>query len=300
MTDLTQAVAPDITETAGPERTASLWGDAWRDLRRKPSFLVPAFLLLLIVSMAAVPWLWTRQDPRDCRIELSKQGPSGAHPFGTNVLGCDYYAMSVHGARASILVAVLATTGVVLVGGLLGVLGGYFGGWAAAGIGYFVNVFLALPLLLGAVVVLSILHSHSIWPLILALVLLGCGAMSRYMRSSVIAAKDMDYVQAARGLGAGHGRIVFRHILPNAIAPVMVIATVSLGAYVAAEATLTYLGVGLQPPTVSWGIMINQGQDYIQEHPHLLLFPSLFLVVTVLSFILLGDALRDALDPKLR
>lgn len=294
------AGAPVVPGRPAKARSASLWADAWRDLRRNPVFGISMFLISIVGSMAAIPWLWTRKDPRDCDVNFSKLRPSGEHWFGTNELGCDYYAMTIYGARASILVGVLATLGVVLFGGALGMLAAYYGRWIDAAISRLTDIFLGLPFLLGAIVLLSLLQAQSIWAVVLVLVALGWTTVVRILRASVMSTKNMDYVSAARALGASDGRIIFRHILPNAVAPVIVIATIALGSYIAAEATLTYLGVGLQPPTVSWGIMINRGQGWIFEYPHLLLFPCAFLITTVLSFIMLGDALRDALDPKLR
>ena len=141
---------------------------------------------------------------------------------------------------------------------------------------------------------------RNIWTIALALIVLGWTVIARIMRGSVIEARNLDYVSAARALGATNNRIMFRHILPNAVAPVVVYATIMLGSFVAAEATLTFLGVGLQPPAASWGVMISMHQVYFAEDPWLLLFPVGLLVGTVLSFILAGDALRDALDPKLQ
>ena len=169
------------------------------------------------------------------------------------------------------------------------------------------DVFFAIPLLLGAIIFLVSLPDFFndnyllvVMKVVLALVILGWPSMARLMRSSVIQVKPNDYVQAARALGASPWRIVRSHVLPNALAPVIVVATINLGAYIATEATLSFLGIGLQLPAVSWGLQINSGQRLLRTAPHIILFPSLFLSVTVLSFILLGDALRDALDPKLR
>jgi len=305
MTEQIQSVTAASKHQEGPdpggERAASLWSDAWHDLIRRPVAVGAAIVVLLVTSMALVPKLWTRTDPRLCDISQSKAKPSAAHLFGANELGCDYYAMTIYGARASILVAICTTLTVLAVGGLMGMLAGFFGGWVDSILSRIADIFFALPLLLGALVFLSLLRSQSIWTVVLALSVLGWPVLARIIRASVLSTKNMDYVQAARSLGASNGRLIVRHIMPNAIAPAIVVATIALGGYVATEATLSYLGIGLQPPTISWGIMINQGDDWVtQGYPHLLLFPALFLSATVLSFILLGDALRDALDPKLR
>jgi oligopeptide transport system permease protein len=298
---LESVVAAERAAEPGTERNASLWADAWRDLRRRPVAVGSAIVVLLVSSMAVFPSLWTRTDPTNCDISLSKAKPSAQHLFGANELGCDYYAMTIYGAKASITVALFATALVVLIGGLVGMAAGFYGGWVDAVLSRFSDIFFALPFLLGALVFLSMLRSQSVWTVVGAFATLGWPGLARIVRASVLSTKNMDYVQAARSLGAGDRRLLFRHILPNASAPAIVVATIALGGYVASEATLSYLGIGLQPPTISWGIMISQGQSWVTSgYPHLLLFPAAFLSATVLAFILLGDALRDALDPKLR
>jgi ABC-type dipeptide/oligopeptide/nickel transport system permease subunit len=178
----------------------------------------------------------------------------------------------------------------------------FYGRWVDAAISRLTDIFLGLPFLLGAITLLALLRTHSVTSVVLVLIALGWPSVTRIMRASVLATKNMDYVQAARSLGASDTRIILRHVLPNAIAPVIVVATIALGSYVAAEATLTFLGVGLRPPTVSWGVLITQGTQWVFSPggAHLLLIPAGFLVATVLAFILMGDAARDALDPKLR
>jgi ABC-type dipeptide/oligopeptide/nickel transport system permease subunit len=282
------------------ERTASLWADAWRQLIRDPIFVISSIFVLVVVSMAAVPWLWTSQDPNQCDVRLSRVAPSGEHPFGYNLLGCDYYSHAIYGARPSVLIAVFSTLGIILIGGVLGLLAGFFGRWADAIISRLMDIFFSLPFLLGAIVFLTLIKRQNVATLVTVLIILSWPTIARIMRGSVLSSRNLDYVQAAKAVGANNGRLMFRHILPNAIAPMLVYATISLGAFVSAEATLTFLGVGLQPPAQSWGIMISQHQVYFLEHPWLLLFPCGLLVGTVLSFILMGDALRDALDPKLR
>ncbi|MFY1635986.1 ABC transporter permease [Solwaraspora sp. WMMB335] len=311
MSDSTNPTATAGTEVAPPpperapapastERNASLWADARRQLLRDPVFIVASIYVLLVVSMAVVPTLWTRQDPRDCNVQRTRIPPSWEHPFGFNNLGCDYYSHAIHGARPSLQIAIFATLGIIILGGAAGLFAGYFGGWVDAILSRITDIFFSLPFLLGAIVFLTVIKQQNVWTLAIVLVVLGWTTIARIMRGSVLSSKGLDYVQAAKAMGAGHGRSMFRHILPNAVAPMVVYATITLGAFVSAEATLTYLGVGLQPPEESWGIMISQHQVYFLDHPWLLLFPCGLLVGTVLSFILIGDALRDALDPKLR
>lgn len=286
----------------GEQREAGLVADAWRQLRRSPTFVIPAIFILIVTSMALVPRLWTSKDPLACTVSggLSRNPPSAEHWFGTSILGCDYYAQAIHGARTSMLIALVATIGITVFGGTVGMLAGFFGGWTDAVLSRVTDIFLGLPFLLGALVFLTIMKNRNEWTLAAALIALGWTVIARIMRGSVVASRHLDYVQAARALGAGRRRLIVYHILPNAVAPVVVYATIALGGFIAAEATLTFLGVGLQPPAVSWGVMIDQHDGYYHEDPWLLAFPVAFVVGTVLSFVLVGDSLRDALDPKLR
>jgi ABC-type dipeptide/oligopeptide/nickel transport system permease subunit len=292
--------APPTGAEAGREASASLWADARRSLIRNPIAVASALFVVVVCSMAAIPRLWTGTDPELCELGIARQGPTGAHPFGTTELGCDVYAQVIYGARPSILVAVFSTLGILVIGGVLGIVAGFYGGWVDAIIARVADIFIALPLLLGALVFLSVLKTRSVLTIAIVLVILIWPVIARIARGSVLSSKNLDYVQAARALGASNSRLMFKHILPNAIAPSVVYATIALGAFVSTEATLSFLGVGLQPPDVSWGIMISRGSQWVVNgSPHLLLFPGAFLLFTVLSFILLGDALRDALDPRL-
>ena len=281
-------------------RRASLWADAWRELRRDPLFLGSGLAVLLLAGMAAFPRLFTRADPYDCRLSRSARPPSAEHWFGFDIQGCDYYARVVYGARVSLTVGILATVSAVAVALVLGSLAGYYGGIVDTVIARLTDIMFGVPLALGAVVLLTVLPSRGLAEVTFVLVVFGWPTLTRLMRSSVLAVRDADYVRAAKALGARDVRILVRHVLPNAVAPVVVYATIYVGIVVATEATLSFLGVGLQLPAISWGLMISDAQYRVAEAPHLLLFPGLFLSLTVLCFILLGDALRDALDPKLR
>ncbi|MFY2788624.1 ABC transporter permease [Rhodococcus sp. KRD162] len=278
---------------------ASLWGNAWKFLRKSPFFIIGTFLLTVLLVMAVFPQLFARGiDPRVCSLSDSRLSPSAQHWFGTDVQGCDYYANVIYGARISLSIGVLSVIGVLIIGVLIGALAGYFGGIIDSFLARFTDVFFGIPLLLGALILLTVTAQRTIFTVSLALVAFGWMTAMRLVRSSVIAIKNSEYVQAAQALGASTYRILVRHILPNALAPVVIYATISVGTFIAAEATLTFLGIGLQAPEISWGLQINLGQNVFLTSPHLVLFPAAFLSVTVLAFIMLGDALRDALDPK--
>ncbi|MFJ6212808.1 ABC transporter permease [Streptomyces sp. NPDC092296] len=284
----------------GTEKARSLWQDAWGDLGRNPIFILSALLILFLVFVSIWPGSIASRSPLACDLGRSLDPPAAGHWFGFDAQGCDVYTRVVYGARASVTVGVCATAGAALAGIVLGGLAGFFGGWWDALLSRITDVFFGIPILLGGLVLLSVLPSSTIWTVVGFIVLLGWPQVARIARGSVITAKQHDYVMAARALGAGNTRLMTRHVLPNAVAPVIVVATIALGTYIALEATLSYLGVGLKPPTVSWGIDISAAAGYIRNAPHMLLYPAGALSLTVLAFIMLGDAVRDALDPKLR
>jgi oligopeptide transport system permease protein len=198
------------------------------------------------------------------------------------------------------LVGLITTVGVVLIGGTIGAIAGFYGRLADTLLSRLTDIFFGIPLVLGAIVFLSSFPSRNIWTVVAALALLGWTQIARIMRGSVISVKESDFVVAARALGASNRRILTRHILPNAVAPVIVVATISLGIFIVAEATLSFLGIGLPATTVSWGNDISDAQVSLRSAPHVLLYPAAALSLTVLSFIMMGDAVRDALDPRLR
>ncbi len=298
---------PSVDVTSA--RQNSLWSDAWASLHRNVLFWIGVLLALVFVLMAFFPSLFARgQDPRACNLENSQDKPSAAHWFGFDQQGCDYLANVVHGARNSLLIGVLGVLGVLVLGIVVGAVAGYYGRVVDSVLSRVTDIFYALPLILGAVVLLQVgpstdipvVNTRSPGAVAVALALFGWMTAMRLVRSQVIAVKNSDYVSAARALGASNGRILLRHILPNAVAPVLVYATITIGVLIAAEATLTYLGVGLQVPAISWGLQIANGQTLLRTAPHLVLFPSLILTLTVMAFVMMGDALRDALDPRQR
>ncbi|MGC4894048.1 ABC transporter permease [Micromonospora sp. DT31] len=287
-----------------PDRARSLAGDAWLDLRRSPVFWLSLTLVVLVAAMAAFPGLFAANDPRDCVLSRQHAPPSGGAIFGYDFQGCDTFARAVYGARASLLVGALSAliTGVIAL--VVGMLAGFFGGWLDAVLSRVIDIVLGIPLLLAAIVLLKRVSTSGetvrLFAVILVLALLGWTTAARVVRSSVITAREQDYVAAARMLGAGNGRIMWRHILPNALAPAVVVLTIALGSFISAEATLSFLGIGLKAPTISWGIDIDAGRVHMRESATPLIVPSAFLALTVLAFIMLGDAIRDAFDPKLR
>jgi len=284
------------------ERQNSLWSDAWKALKRNPLFWIGVVLGVFFVLMALFPSLFARgADPRECSLTNSKGTPSADHWFGFDQQGCDYLANVVYGARNSLIIGVLAVLVVLVLGVLVGAIAGFYGGALDSGLSRLADIFYAVPTVLAAIVILrSVFTDRGPTQVAIALAVFGWMTAMRLVRSQVIAVKSSDYVAAARAMGASNRRILARHILPNAVAPVLVYATITVGVLIAAEATLTYLGVGLVRPAISWGLQIDAGQSLVRTAPHLVLFPSAILTLTVMAFIMLGDALRDALDPRQR
>ncbi len=289
----------------GRSKPASLWTDAWYDLRHNPVFVIGALMVLILVIIAIVPSLFSPIDPYDassCTLAEARRGISAEHWFGTDNQGCDVYAKTIYGTRVSIVVGIGTSLAATIVGGALGLVAGFFGRWTDVLLSRLAEIFFAIPSILGALLILSVVGraNSGISTVIFALAVLAWPMVLRIMRAAVLTAKSQDFVLAARALGAGPVRIMVRHILPNAIAPVIVVATLNLGVFIAAEAGLSFLSVGIQPPDISWGLMISDARNRFLEAPLPLIFPALFLSITVLSFVMLGDAVRDALDPKLR
>ncbi|MFC5802512.1 ABC transporter permease [Streptomyces formicae] len=304
------AVAPPSAAEPAPrqkqDKARSLWGDAWHDLRRNPYFLVSSVLIFFLLVLTAFPGWFTSASPTAGDLanhyigkpELSKIGSEGW--LGYDIQGRSVYARLIYGTRASVIVGICVTLIVTIVGGTMGMIAGYFGGVVDAVLSRITDIFFGIPFLLGAMVVLQSFTERTIWVVVFALAFLGWTQITRVMRGAVITVKQADYVHAAKALGAGTTRILFRHILPNAMAPVIVVATIALGGYISAEATLSYLGLGLASPIVSWGVDVSAGVQQIRTSQHILLYPSIMLSITVLAFIMLGEAVRNALDPKLR
>ncbi|MGZ5368424.1 ABC transporter permease [Aeromicrobium sp.] len=301
--------AIDELDTDSPP--TSMWGDAWHSLRKNPFFVVSAILIVFIAVVVAFPSLFTNSDPTFCTLDNSLGKASPGHPFGFDQQGCDVLARTVYGARASVAVGVLTTLIVVVIGAVTGALAGFYGGWADTIISRVTDIFFAIPLVLAAIVVLQVIKNlnegsegffSSVAPVVLALAAFAWPQVTRIMRGAVLTVKNFEYIDASTAIGATRRRNLIRHVVPNSLAPVIVVATVSLGIFIVAEATLSFLGLGLPSSVMSWGNDISQAQSLIRAGTNLgvLFYPAGALAITVLSFILLGDAVRDALDPKAR
>lgn len=296
--DVVLAEVDVVDESAAP---ASLWQDAWKNLRRRPLFWVSAVLIVVAVVVAAFPSLFTSVEPRTCDLTNSLGAPAPGHPFGFDKQGCDIFARTIFGARASVSVGVLTTILVTLLGATIGAIAGYFGGWFDALLSRVTDIFFAIPLVLAAIVVMQVFQSNrGIFTVVAVLALFGWPQIARITRGAVMSVKNADFVTAAKALGSSRWSTLLRHALPNSLAPIIVTATVSLGTFIVAEATLSFLGLGLPSTVVSWGADISSASRSLRDSPSILFYPSGALALTVLGFIMMGDAVRDALDPKAR
>ncbi len=258
-------------------------------------------LLLLIFAIAAIaaPW-FAPSDPSALDLNHRLASPSHHHWFGTDELGRDILSRTLFGARLSLTVAVCVVAFSLSIGLIAGGIAGYYGRWIDTTLNVFVmNAFLALPGLLLAIAFVAFL-GPGLWNLILALSIGGWVGYARLVRAQVLAVKEREFVEAARALGASDLRIFFRHILPNIVQPIIVQAAIGMAGAVLAEATLSFLGLGVPPPATSWGAMLNDARSHLFESPHMVFFPAAAVALCVLSFNFIGDALRDYLDPRTR
>jgi peptide/nickel transport system permease protein len=255
-------------------------------------------LLLLIVALSA-PWL-APYDPIAQNLPARLAAPSAAHWMGTDELGRDILSRIIYGTRVSMLVSVSVVFGAGIIGLAIGAVSGYFGGWFDRLVNIvLINAFLSFPGILLAIAFAAFL-GPGLDKVILALVVTGWAGYARLARAQVLQAKEMEYVLAARSLGASHTRILIRHLLPNIVQPLLVQATIAMAGAILAESTLSFLGVGILAPMPSWGAMLNDARGHLFDAPHLVIFPALAVMTAVLAFNLLGDALRDWMDPRMR
>ena len=271
-----------------------------RAARQNPLAAAGLILVAIFVIFALfAPWL-APYDPALINLPMRLAGPSAAHWCGTDELGRDIFSRIIYGARISMLVGVSVVVGSLLLGLIIGSIAGYYGGRVDRFVNVVVmNAFLSFPGILLAIAFVAFL-GPGIVNLILALCIGGWVGYARLVRAQVLATKEKEFVEAARALGAGDWRILTRHILPNMIQPVIVQAAIGMAGAVLAEATMSFLGLGVPPPTASWGSMLNDARAHLFDAPHLVLFPALAVMLAVLSFNFIGDALRDFLDPRSR
>lgn len=278
---------------------ASLWSDAWRRLRRNRLALVATVYLGLLVAVALVALVWTPYRMSAIGVTATYAPPSAAHLLGSDELGRDILSRLMVGAQVSLVVGVGTQLLVLAVGVPIGLLAGYYRGWLDSIVSFIINVFYGIPDILVAMILVFLL-GPSLKNIIFAIVVTRWMDMARLVRGQAFSLREREFVEAARAAGARPFKMLFGHLFPNALGPVIVQATLGIPAAILFEAFLSFLGVGVQPPTPSWGSMANEGVAAIQYAPHMVIAPSIALSLTLMAFNFLGDGLRDALDPRSR
>ncbi|MFJ9544870.1 ABC transporter permease [Streptomyces erythrochromogenes] len=294
--------SPVPAAPAAPEATPKQLTQ-WAEIRHRFVQNKLAVVGLVIISLLFLTAIFGSMlapfDPGAQDLENTLASPNGTHWMGTDALGRDMFSRLIAGTRVAMFVGLASIFFAVLIGVALGAIAGYFAGFADTLVMRIADVFLAFPLMIGAVVIILV-TGRGITPVIISLAVFSWATVARLLRSSILSVREMDYVHAAKALGASGGRIVRTHILPNSLTPVLVYATFNVGTSIIGVAALSFLGAGVPVDVPEWGNMLAAGQAFIGVHDYLWLYPSLFVVVTVLGFAFVGDGLRDALDPKLR
>ena len=301
-TDLESGFAGEETFTttvAAGVRTQTQLGDIRRRFFRNKLATVGLVLVASVFLVALVAPLLAPYDPQAQDLTNTLANPSGSHWFGTDEVGRDQLSRVIYGSRIAVVIGLVSIILALAIGVALGALAGYMGGAWDTTVMRVADVFFAFPFLIGAIVII-LLIGRGVAPVILALAIFSWATVARLLRSSILSIRESEYVEAARSLGAGRWRIVTRHVLPNAIAPVLVFATVSVGGAIVGAAALSFLGAGVSPEVPEWGNMVAAGQAFFGYKDYLWFFPAMAVVYTVLGFVFMGDGLRDALDPRLR
>lgn len=301
VTEVKTATVFGAPRTAAGEavRSSSLWRDARRRLLRNRLAMIGgavmvALVLLAIFADVLAPYAYTKTN-----FSRLNEAPSRDYPLGTDHVGRDLLSRMIYGARVSMIVGLGAQIIVVLIGVPIGALSGYLGGRADLVLMRLVDVMYAFPNLLFVILVMSMLGA-GLLNIFIAIGLTGWVGMARQTRAQVLAIKEKEFVEGARALGGGFGRVLVRHVLPNSLTPIIVAVTFGIPQAIFTEAALSFIGVGINPPTPSWGQMVGEGQQYLRTYWHLGVFPAIAIAATMLSFTFLGDGVRDALDPKLK
>ena len=283
-------------EAAAP---SSLWKDAWKRFYKNKTAVVALVELFLLARGAILAGVLTPFDPYEVVLSEVKQAPSSKHLLGTDEQGRDILTRLLFGARISLSVGFISVSISTLLGSIIGIVSAYFGGWADVVLSRIMEMIQSFPSILLAIIFMSV-FGRGIENAVIAIAVVSIPGPARIIRSSALSAKELDYVTSARAIGCTNGRIMFKHILPNILAPIIVNATMSVSGAILSLASLGFLGLGVQPPTAEWGYMLSDSRTYINSAPHMIMAPGVAIALTVLCFNLLGDGLRDALDPRLK
>jgi oligopeptide transport system permease protein len=293
------SMAEDVVPTEAVRPHHTLWGDAFIRLRRNRLAVIGGILVLLIALAAIFVPIFSPYGFAQQNFDAIREGPSWSHLFGTDELGRDVFTRLFAGARTSLMVGIFVQVIVLVIGLPIGAVAAYAGGRTDNLIMRFVDVMYAFPDILLIILIRAILGG-SIYMIFLAIGLVAWVNVARLVRGQILSLKERDFATAAKAMGAPGRYIVWRHLLPNSLGPIIVLITFGIPRAIFAEAALSYIGIGIKPPTPSWGTMIRDGYDLIFSAPHLVLFPAIALGILMLAFTFLGDGLRDALDPRLR
>lgn len=287
------------TNTSNKKR--SQWVEVWGRLKRNKMAVLGLIILIILVLLAVFADVIANYDNVVIKQNLAHrlQGPSAAHWLGTDEFGRDIFARLVHGTRVSLQVGIVAVGISIVIGGILGAVAGYYGGKLDNTIMRIMDIFLAVPSILLAIAIVSAL-GPSIINLMLAISISSVPSYARIVRASVLSIRDQEFIEAAKAIGASNTRIIFRHIIPNSLAPVIVQATLGVASAILSTAGLSFIGLGIQPPAPEWGSMLSGGRQYLRYAWWVTTFPGVAIMITILSLNLLGDGLRDALDPRLK
>ena len=290
-------MAEEIIRIDQFEKGTSLWADAWVRLKKNKMAIAGLYVLLtLIVLCVLAPWI-TPYGYEEQNLELGAIPPSAAHWFGTDIFGRDLLTRVLYGGRVSLMVGFIATAVALLIGVLWGAVAGYLGGRSDAVMMRIVDILYALPFII-FIILLMVVFGRSMLLLFLAIGAVEWLTMARIVRGQVLGIRRQEYIEAALSMGLSTWTILRRHVIPNTLSPVIVYATLTIPQVMLLEAFLSFLGLGIQPPQSSWGLLISYGAETMEDYPWALIFPGLFLSVTLFALNFLGDGLRDALDPK--
>jgi len=284
-----------------PAKRRSPWGEVWKRLRRSRMAMIGLVILVLLILIALLadfiaPYPFDKQDLMNA---FMGPGMAEGHVLGTDEFGRDILSRIIHGSRVSLSVGFIAVGISLVTGGFLGAIAGYYGGFIDNAIMRFMDILLAIPSMLLAIAIVASL-GPGLFNLMVAVGISSTPTYARIVRASVISIKGMEYIEASKTAGSGNLRIIFKHIIPNSMAPIIVQATMGVAGAILTAASMSFLGLGIEPPNPEWGSMLSGGRAYIRDFSYMTIFPGLAIAVTILSLNLLGDGLRDALDPKLK
>lgn len=282
----------ELRRISGPRR-------AWLEFRRNHFALVGAAFITFIAVMGILAPVVSTHDPSEQSLRKRMKPPSAEHWLGTDELGRDFYSRLVYGSRISLFIGIVGTAAGVFCGTIVGLISGFFGGWTDTLVMRIIDIMYAFPGILLAILVVAVM-GPSLFNLIVVLAIWATPSLSRIVRGDVLSLMGQDYIEAARAIGASRTRIMFLHLLPNTMAPIIVYATLSVAGSILTAAALGFLGLGVQPPEAEWGSILSNGRTYLRKAPLLMIFPGTLIFLTVISINLIGDALRDALDPYIQ